>query len=67
MSKNAEKLEFEAWYDCTNFRIWRLDFRSEVSSCPGRTIEAMVWVNEIESEKSIADLKMSYPITGPYC
>ena len=41
-----------------------MSFRSEVSSCSSRPIEAMVWVNEIESAKSIADLKTLYSITG---
>ena len=29
-----------------------------------RPIEAMIWINEIESAKSVADLKTSYFITG---
>ena len=39
-------------------------FRSEVSSGASRQVEATVWINEIESAKSIADLKTSYTITG---
>ena len=39
-------------------------FRIEVSSCASRPIEGMIWINEIESAKSIADLKTSYSITG---
>ena len=34
-----------------------MNFRSGVSSCASFPIEAMVWINEIESSKSIADLK----------
>ena len=37
--------------------------RSEVSSRARRPIEAMVWINEIESAKSVADLKTSCSIT----
>ena len=36
-----------------------MNFRSEVSSCASRPMEVMVWINEIESAKSIADLKTS--------
>ena len=41
-----------------------MNVRIEVSSCASRPIEAVVWINEIESAKSVADLKMSYSITG---
>ena len=41
-----------------------MNFRSEVPSCASRSIEAMVWVNDIESAKSVADLKTSCSITG---
>ena len=40
-----------------------MNFRSEVSSCASRPIEAMMWLSEIESSKSIANLKTSYSIT----
>ena len=30
--KEAETLEFEAWLDCRNFIVWRMNFRSEVRS-----------------------------------
>ena len=36
-----------------------MDLRSEVSSCASRPIEAVVWMNEIVSGKSMADLKTS--------
>ena len=41
-----------------------MSFNSESSSCASRPIAAMVWMNEIESAKCIADLKTSYAITG---
>ena len=62
--KEAETLEFEAWLDHRNFRIWRMNFRSEISSCASRPLEAMVCISEIESAKSIADLKSSCSIIG---
>ena len=40
-----------------------MNLRSKVSSCSGRPIEGMMWINEIESAKSIADLETSYTIT----
>ena len=46
------------------FRIWRMNFRSEVSSFAGRQIETTAWFNEIESAKSIVDLKTLYSVTG---
>ena len=64
-NKEVEKLELESWWsDFRNLRIWRTNFRSEVSSCARRPIEAMVWINEIESAKFIAELKTSKSITG---
>ena len=62
--KEAETLEFEAWPDFRNFRIWRMNYRSEVSSCASRPIEAVVWMSEIESAKCIVDLKTPYSIIG---
>ena len=41
-----------------------MDFKSEVSSCANRPIEVMVWINEIESAKSVADLKTAHSVTG---
>ena len=41
-----------------------MKFMREVSSRASRPIEAMVWINEIESAKSISDLKTLYAITG---
>ena len=38
-------------------------FRSEVSSSACRPIEALAWIHEIESAKSMADMKTSYSIT----
>ena len=54
LPKKKRKLDFR------NFQIWRVNFWSEVSSCASRSIEAMVWINEIETAKSIAYLKTSY-------
>ena len=39
-----------------------MNFRSEVSSCATCPVVAMVWINKIESAKSIADPKTSYSI-----
>ena len=50
--ETLEKLQFEAWPDFRHFRIWQMNFRSEVSSC------------EIEFVKFIVDLKTSFSITG---
>ena len=61
--RKLRNLEFEAWPGFRNFRIWRISIRSEVPSCANRSIEAMIWVSEIESAKSIAELKTSYSIT----
>ena len=62
--KEAEKLDFEAWPTWVNiFRIWRINFRSEDSSSASRPTEAMVWINEIESAKSVADQTTSHTIT----
>ena len=44
-----------------------MSFRSEVSSCASRPLEAMVWISEIESAMSVADLKKLQPITEPGC
>ena len=41
-----------------------MNFRSAVSSCANRPIEVTVRINQIESAKSIADLKKLYSITG---
>ena len=41
-----------------------MNIRSEVSSFASHPIEAMIWVSEIESAKSVADLKTSDSITG---
>ena len=40
-----------------------MNFRRDVSSCASGPIEAIVWVNEIESTKSVVDLKTSWSIT----
>ena len=48
--KEAENHEFEAWLDFRNFRI--------------RLVEAVAWINEIESAKSIVDLKTPYSTTA---
>ena len=42
-------------------------FRSEVSSCASRPVQAMTWINEIESAKYVADLKRSCSIVGQSC
>ena len=54
--KEAEALDFEAWSDSGNFRILRMNFSCGISSCASRPVEAMIYVTEIESAKSIADL-----------
>ena len=41
-----------------------MSFRSEVSSGASRRVDAMVWVSEIESATSVAELKTSHTITG---
>ena len=40
-----------------------MNFRSEAPSCASRPIEAMVWINQIESAKFLADPKTSYATT----
>ena len=37
-----------------------MNFRNEESLCACRPSEALMWINEIEVAKSIADLKTSY-------
>ena len=41
-----------------------MNFGCDVFSCASRPIEAMMWTNNIESAKSIADMRTSYSITG---
>ena len=41
------------------FWVWRVNFRREVSSGASRPTEAMMWISEIESAKSITGLKTS--------
>ena len=41
-----------------------MNHRSEVHPRASRPIESMVWIDEIESEKSFADLKRSFTISG---
>ena len=53
--KEAEKLRFETWPNFRSFWIWRMNFRSEVSSGASR-LQARIWICEIESAKSIAEL-----------
>ena len=60
--KRAEILEFDANPEFSNFRIWRMSFRCEVSSSACRPIEALAWIHEIESAKSMADMTTSYAI-----
>ena len=58
--KKALTLEPETSLDF----IWRMNFRSEVPLYANvRPIEAMVWINEIESATSTADLKTPKTIT----
>ena len=52
-------VEFEAWLGFGNISIWRMNFRCDVSSCASRPSAAMVWINGIESAKSVADLETS--------
>ena len=56
--KEAETLEFEAW---------RMNFRSGGSSGATRPIEAMIWINEVLSAKSIVELKRQIQSTGQSC
>ena len=44
-----------------------MNFRSVVSSGARRPIEAMIWISEIESAKSFAELKTSNTINGHNC
>ena len=44
-----------------------MNFRSGVSSCASRPIEALVWINEIEPAESVADLKTSHSTHGQGC
>ena len=62
--KEPETLDIVAWSDFGNFRIWRLNFSSGISSCASRPIEAMMWINKIGSVKSIPVLETSCSITG---
>ena len=59
LKKEVETFDFEAQSDFWNFRVQRLNHRNGVS-CARQPIEAMVWITEMESAKSIADLKTSF-------
>ena len=41
-----------------------MNFMSEVFSCASRPIDAKIWINVVESAKSIAYLKTSYTFTA---
>ena len=46
LKKKAEQLEFEAWPDFRNFRMWRMNVRSEVASGASRSTEAIIWTGK---------------------
>ena len=46
--------------DCRsrNF-IWKIRFKTKVSSCSGFPSDAMLWIKEVEKVESVDDLKSS--------
>ena len=59
--RNLSSMHSRIW---GNFQIWRMNFRSGVSSDAGRPMEAMFWIGETQSAKSTAERKTSSSITG---
>ena len=55
---NSQKHEVDRleWPDLRKFLVWLMNFRRDGAS---RSFEAMVWISEIASAKSIAELKTS--------
>ena len=62
--KKTEQLEFEAWPNFGKFPDLAKERQNWSFSGASRPVEATIWINDIESVKSIADLKTSNTITG---
>ena len=62
--KEAERMKFETLPNSTTFEIWKLNFKSEVRSSSSFPMDAMLWINEVDSAKSMNELTSSSSILG---
>ena len=51
----SQKVLFDEWPQPTEFRSWKIRFRSEVSHSSQHPRAAMQWIGELEDAKSIDD------------
>ena len=50
-----KKLEFGAWPLHSSFRMWKMQFRSEIARSSDRPTQAVPWINKIEVAKDMND------------
>ena len=62
--KEAKNIEFEKLQNSNTFVICKMNFKSEVCSSSSYPIEAKVWINEIDSDRNMNELKSSSTILG---
>ena len=55
--KERERLEFDKFPNPSTFTYWKINISSEVFSGCCHTSHAMIWVNEIDSATSMAELR----------
>ena len=63
-TEKAEGIVVDKWPQPTEFRSWRLSFKSEVSLFSQHPRATMLWIGEVEDAKSIDDLITSASTTS---
>ena len=59
-----DKIDVEKFPNSNSFVIWKMNFKSEVCSNSCFPTEAMLWIKEIDSARSMDELKSSGSILG---
>ena len=62
--QQISELQFDKFPNPQSFLVWKIRFKTQVTSCSDFPSEAMLWIREVEMVVSLDELKSSRSVTG---
>ena len=62
--QEISELQFDKFRTPQSFLCWKKRFRNQVTTCSDFTLEAMLWIKEVEMVDSMEDLSSSRSVAG---
>ena len=63
-TQQISELQFDKFSSPQSFLVWKIRFKTQVTTCPDFPSDAMLWIKEVEMVDSLDELKSSRSVDG---